>query len=130
MKDDRFVVVGDGIVKDNQTNLLWQRSDDGKQRNWDEAIDYARELLLNRHCNWRLPTMEELSALIDFAKNKPCIDPIFKCRNGGYWSSSVDVSGGVWAVNLYRGQVGVGNKIQLGYVRCVKGTEKERTWKE
>ena len=37
---------GDGTVTDLNTNLMWQQSDDGTTRNWQEALDYCEALTL------------------------------------------------------------------------------------
>ena len=62
------------------------------------------------HCDWRLPTKEELEAILlePFPCSKsPCIDPIFgPTTASNYWSStsSANFPGFAWGVNFFSGK--------------------------
>jgi hypothetical protein len=60
----RFVDNGDGTVTDHVTGLIWQKEDDGKQRNYENALEYCKNLSLGGY-NWRLPRKEELMELAE-----------------------------------------------------------------
>jgi hypothetical protein len=78
---DRLVDNGNGTVTDTRTGLTWeQKTDDGGPRDkdnrytWKEAMDYCEDLDLGGHTDWRLPTIKELSALVDLSRCIPSID--------------------------------------------------------
>ncbi|WP_232504439.1 Lcl C-terminal domain-containing protein [Sulfuricella denitrificans] len=81
----------DGSVSDNATGLTWQQADDGKTRDWPEALRYCSTLNLAGKRYWRLPNVKELQSIVDYSRNDPAIDTrIFTQtdRNGWYWSST------------------------------------------
>ena len=84
----RFIDNGDGTIIDTTTGLMWQRGNDGETRLWDEAGQYANDLKLAGHSDWRLPTIKELVWLVDYEKSNPAIDSIFNCLSSGYWSGT------------------------------------------
>jgi len=82
--------------------LEWQEEDDGIQRTWDEAVEYANGL----GNGWRLPTIEELISIIDFNTCNPACK-IKDCISSYYWSSSPDAydSNRAWYVDFHYGYV-------------------------
>lgn len=103
-----FVDNGDGTVTDRATGLMWQKADDGRKRNWREALDYAESLSLAGHNDWRLPNAKELQSIVDYKRSPAttgtaAIDPIFTCTPisnearqwdfGCYWSSTTHIDG-------------------------------------
>lgn len=84
-KLSRFVDNGDGTITDTQTNLLWQKQDDGLKRTLEEAKAYCNDLSLGGHNEWRLPTINELKAISSYWKQ------IFSDTKDDepYWSNTV-----------------------------------------
>lgn len=123
----RFQDNNNGTIIDLATGLMWQKDDDGVTRTWYEAKEYASELNLAGHTDWRLPTIRELFGLTDMEKFNPACDPIFGCRSYHYWSSSTYVyyPGRAWFVDFYGGHVFEDAKPGNYYVRCVRGKRKE-----
>lgn len=82
---NRFVDKGDGTITDTQTNLLWQKQDDGYKRTLEEAKAYCNELSLGGHDDWRLPTIAELKSISSYWKQ------VFADTKDDepYWSSTV-----------------------------------------
>jgi len=81
----------DGTVSDAATGLTWQQADDGKTRDWPQALHYCATLDLNGQQNWRLPNVKELQSIVDYSHNDPAIDAgTFRQtdRNGWFWSST------------------------------------------
>jgi len=77
------------------------------------------------HCDWRLPTIEELNAILAPSLS-PSLDPIFgPVKAGRYWSSttsSADVST-AWTIDLSQpGTRGLVSKVSPGiFVLAVRG---------
>ena len=97
--------------------LEWQAEDDGIQRTWDEAVEYANGL----GNGWRLPTIEELISIIDLKRYDPACK-IQNCVSSYYWSSSPNAgdSSYAWPVNFYYGYMSPSNKDYHYYARCVR----------
>jgi|GEM_PF-1304534 len=120
----RFTVSTDGKVVDHKTALTWQQADDGITRNWEEATEYCRALVLGDKADWRLPGIAELETIINYSQYDPAIDPAFECRLDSYWSSSTVANSpsGAWLVVFANGNVLATSKSNDYYVRCVRGT--------
>lgn len=81
------------------------------------------------HCDWRLPTVEELSGIVDLTvplcgTGPPCIDPAFSPTQAiDYWSATTyaGVPSAAWLVYFYDGSVFAGDKSSNSYVRAVRG---------
>ena len=61
--DRSFVDNGDGTVTDVKNGLMWESRAKEQDVPWNKAADYAQNLSLAGHSDWRLPTPEELMAL-------------------------------------------------------------------
>ena len=106
---NNFIDNGDGTISDLATGLMWQKSDDGVSRDWQESLAYAENLLLAYNEDWRLPNAKELQSIVDYSKspqatNSPAINPMFECTeitdtdgNTGhypfYWTSTSHLDG-------------------------------------
>lgn len=120
---------GDGTVTDLNTNLTWQQGDSQNTvaRLWQDAVDYCDGLSLGGHSDWRLPTIQELSSLIDYSKPYPgpTIDTGYfpNCRQYRYWSGSTNAvyPDDAWYVDFHHGYVIWDFKGCYYYVRCVRG---------
>jgi hypothetical protein len=83
--------IGNVTVSDRSTGLTWQRADDGKTRDWPEALRYCATLDLGGKQDWRLPNIKELQSIADYSRNDPAIDTDYFVqtdRNGWYWSGT------------------------------------------
>jgi len=103
-----FVDNYDGTITDTATGLMWQLSDDGQTRDWEEALDYAENLELAGYSDWRLPNAKELQSIVDYSKSiqttsSPAIDDLFvltpiedpngDTNYGFYWTSTTHQDG-------------------------------------
>lgn len=82
---------GDGTITDQATGLIWQQADDGKTRNWEEALAYCENLTLAGSHDWRLPNVKELQSLVDYSRHDPALDTgVFTQADpdGWFWSST------------------------------------------
>jgi hypothetical protein len=103
---------------------MWQRGDSGTGRTWEQANAYCDNLELDGYTDWRLPEIEALRTIVDYARFNPALSSIFDPRRShGYWSSNtyVSIPDDAWAVGFYYGEVyapgKTGNDV---YVRCVR----------
>jgi hypothetical protein len=100
------------LVLDQETRLVWSR-DAGRigQKNWWAANNECRELKLGHRTGWRLPSVEELSSLIDTSQTNlalPAGHPFVNVQAGptvnGYWTTTRPLNAGAaaWFVNFFR----------------------------
>lgn len=111
-------------VYDTKTKLTWQRATPGATYDWPGAKSYCQGLTLGGYSSgWRLPTIQELSSLVDVASFNPAIDkaafpgtPV-----GRYWSSSPNARySGAWTVTFDYGNATHYNTTDSYPVRCVR----------
>lgn len=134
----RYLDNADGSVTDLDTGLMWQKSDDaGGLADKDNFYTWGSGGLPNGsaftefvaglnnclsvngsevtagyagHCDWRLPRIDELSAIADCSFGDPCIDQsAFGPTNATttYWSATTVFNSPfiAWAVNFLDGSV-------------------------
>lgn len=126
----------DDLVLDRETGLIWPRNANLKKdaMNWLDANTTCRELVLANRIGWRLPTVEELSSLIDRRKTDPALPaghPFVDVKYGSgewaYWTSTVyeEHTEAAWFVNLGSGGAGLNSlattPVISGYVWPVRG---------
>ena len=115
---------GNGTVSDLVTALTWQQQDDNVTRIHAVAITYCQALTLGGNNNWRLPTIKELTSIVDYRVRSPSIDEtVFSNTiSSFYWSASSVASNSTnaWNVNFNSGNVNSNNKTNNNYVRCVR----------
>jgi hypothetical protein len=74
--------------------------------------------------NWRVPTRDELSSLLDFSKSStPLINDLFPNTQSDYWSSttySFNTNSALY-VGFNNGSIGFITKTNAFYLRCVSG---------
>jgi serine/threonine protein kinase len=62
------------VWTDESTHLMWARKGNGSGVNWNQAKSYCRQLRLGGYSDWRLPAIDELSALYDRNKSDTLVD--------------------------------------------------------
>ncbi len=105
---NKFVDNMDGTITDLSTGLMWQMSDDGVTRGWEEALSYSENLELANHSDWRLPNVKELQSIVDYTKSlqttdsaaisdlftlTEIVDPNGNKNYGFYWTSTTHKDG-------------------------------------
>lgn len=130
------------VVLDKETGLIWARNANllGPQ-NWLDANTLCRELELANRIGWRLPSVEELSSLVDPRQNPlalPPGHPFLNVQHGSgvpaYWTASnaENPAGAAWFVNLWRGAgphlAGLGSKSLPGHAWPVRGGTAGMNW--
>jgi len=105
---NKFIDNRDGTITDEATGLIWQKEDSKTALDWKSALEYAGNLNLASHNDWRLPTIKELQSLVVYENNvdkseKASISELFQTskRNNPdgslnfpyYWSSTTLLDG-------------------------------------
>ncbi|MEI8086708.1 MAG: DUF1566 domain-containing protein [Paludibacter sp.] len=92
----------DGTVTDNNTGLMWQKTDGGEMT-FEKAVSYSDTLTLAGYTDWRMPTAIELFSIHLFDNNNPALNTtIFTKTIAEYWWSSekqADNATNIWATN-------------------------------
>ncbi|MBA4373471.1 MAG: hypothetical protein C0402_11500 [Thermodesulfovibrio sp.] len=129
------LVLGGEAVLDKETGLVWQRQADGVERTYSQALDYCTFGGLAGRRGLRLPTIEELSTLIDYSipgQGLPS-DHLFigNSITSYYWSSTThsgdpQCTDCAWVVLFANGNLFYNNKSSIStdygpFVRCVRG---------
>lgn len=111
----RFETRPDGVL-DRLTGLLWRREANLTQQPvvWRAALAAVASLNPDSGPQWRLPTINELEALVDCATHSPALPsghPFGEVQSI-YWSSTTSLFEPDWAWALYldKGATGVGQK--------------------
>lgn len=128
-----FIDNGDGTVTDNNTDLLWQKTDDGTERLWDAAATYCNNLILGNFTDWRLPTNKELLGIVNYG-SYPTYFSVFSVPKESsqvsgysfYWSLTEGTFyvSTKWAIDFFKGSSGTartGFQPFSLYTRCVRG---------
>ena len=89
---DNLILNGNGTVTDSATGLMWQQATTENPMNWQEALYYCENLALAGYTDWRLPTIKELIAIVDYSRYNPAIDTyyFYNIISSNYWSGSTD----------------------------------------
>ena len=133
----------DDLVWDKETGLIWPRNANlnGAPMIWLDANTTCRTLVLANRTGWRLPTVEELSSLVDHSAANPALPkghPFVSVQAGtgvqAYWTSTnhENPDAAAWFVNFGSGDAGLatkgGNPQVLGFVWPVRGGRGGVNW--
>lgn len=97
---ERFeLVMGDEAVLDKETGLVWQRMAGLVAYRWDQACNQQPyNTLCGGRLGWRLPTVVELSTLVDKGQSSPALPIghpfIFSVYNYELWTATPYTYGG------------------------------------
>jgi len=145
----RFTDNGDGTVLDNLTGLIWLKDASAfGATSWAGAVNQGNTLNSGEaglsdgsvEGDWRLPNVNELRSLIDYARVGPGLcntagtsqwtegNPFTGVISGYYWSSTTHAVSTVfndraWIVNMYDGYATGETKASPYYAWPVRGGE-------
>lgn len=110
--------VGGEIVIDKKTGLHWTKRPLGGEFTFDEATKIRRG-------DWRVPTAEELSTILDYSCEIPACSREFEFTTEAemlFWTSSSYIGDPYysWYVNFYDGSIGYTQRDTEFAVRLVK----------
>jgi hypothetical protein len=144
---------GDGTITDVKTGLMWEKlADDGSIHDaennftWGDAYAYKvaglNAIAFAGYTDWRLPNVNELQSLLDYAAGYPAVSPalqtgcvpgctVLTCScawkigytHGIFWTSTTFQSAPfyVWTVAVYDGSIGYTARNEVRHVRAVRG---------
>jgi len=99
---------GGEVVVDGRTGLLWERETHTDMITWLDALDACESFVFLGYDDWRLPSIKELSTLVDEQREGPAIDPdaFPNAIAVEYWSSSPSrvAVGEAWTVHFDTGR--------------------------
>ncbi len=129
-----FVRISNNTIIDNATGLQWQDDSTAKniQITWEGAVSYCENTLtLGDYDDWRLPNINELLSIVDYAEFDPALNERFKNHtSSNYWSSTTPFVqfDNAWSIDFSDGFIFYHTKTEdTLYVRCVRGGELEST---
>ncbi len=109
-KEDRFVALGEGVIKDTETDLEWISGTD-RDAMWKSADLWIQSLSIDRG-GWRFPTIKELRGLYQIGMGARNISPLFKINIGWWiWSGDEDGQTAVKGLNFKNGHVESFNRL-------------------
>ncbi len=113
-----------GVVVDDVTGLMWQRSVTGRLQTFTGAERECEQLSLAGYDDWRLPSRIELVSILDGTRTQPSIDvnAFPGTPNHWFWTSSpaVEEPDSAWYVYFYFGYPKIEEKRSRFAVRCVR----------
>lgn len=84
---------------DPVTGLMWAKTDNGSDINWQQAANYCQNLTMGGYSDWRLPTIDELAGIYDQTQNvdgKHIKGGIHMTASAAWSNSAGDASGEAW----------------------------------
>lgn len=116
--DETVTSTGDVLILDNLTNLEWPK-EYAENKTWQETGNYCDNLVYGGHSDWRMPGVNEVRSLLDYAvinpaSNFPGIAPEW------FWTSSP----GPEALGVYLGEGDIASSeygaANTRNIRCVR----------
>ena len=129
-------------VRDNVTGLMWEvKTNDSGLRDqdwtyvWNTINAYAQAVNDVGLCgfrDWRIPTVTELTSIVDYSNTTPSIATKYfpNTKSGWYWTSTTASygSGSAWAVTFHHGQISDNARSKPYFVRLVRGNTTTSTF--
>ena len=122
----RFTLLFDGsAVEDKQTGLVWEQEPDRFHGTWTEAAAHCREKVVGGQSGWRIPTVKELSTLMDSSQRDPALPaghPFSNIKSAIYWTGTPSATDDMvaWHVSFFTGEAVTDQKSQTRRVWCVR----------
>jgi Protein of unknown function (DUF1566) len=126
----RFIVLSNWnneVVLDRETGLVWERQPLDLRLVWVQALFECRARKTGNRLGWRLPSVEELSSLLDASTTSLPAGHPFQGIGGGYWTATTWEAGSFSAYffNItpgFSGNMSTSNKeLSNLLVWCVRG---------
>jgi len=123
---DKLQKKGDYVL-DKQHNMMWQDTEDNIRMlvSHIDSSKYCSALRVGGHTNWRVPSVDEYSYIIDKSrKDEIMINRVFRyILQDDYWASDRTWRNfGRWGYYIYfkSGSAYYENRTYPKYIRCVR----------
>jgi len=123
----RFLILknwNEEAALDKKTGLVWEMIPSATAKSWWNVRDTCANKTVGGRKGWRLPSVVELSSLVDLANTDPALpmDAPFNIFSVGYWSASTitELSTDASLVDFFNGLVLSPGKAGSGHVWCVR----------
>jgi hypothetical protein len=119
------------IIDDN-SKKMWQDTKDNKtlQLSHEKAASYCEDLKLDGYTNWRLPTIDEYKAILDYKRKKYDTTLPRAFRNAvkkDYWTNNRTWNRNFGLYGYYlvvkSGSFYYQNRTYKKYVRCIRNIQ-------
>lgn len=129
---DRFELMGEGLVQDRATGLIWTRNSCLSEfpLSWQESLEFVEQM--NRETrygrsDWRMPNRRELRSLVDHGRKNPVLSrnhPFQHVFLGWFWTSTTAAIAPryAWYVHFAGGRMFYGRKDDYCWVWPVCGS--------
>ena len=106
---DRFTCLfDDTVVRDNETGIVWDRSPDTTNHNWNDAIQHCANREVGGRKGFHVPLVEQLATLVDTNSDL--------CTGGGiclpdghpFQNIAMDADAAYWSATSIAGDLGRG----------------------
>jgi len=129
---NRLRECGSGLICDDATGLMWERSGSDQPMTWDEAAAHVRDR--NRreaggNDDWRLPTLEELLSLMErsWGDGGLYVSDLFDAAPRSCWSGDTRGDARAWKVNYHLGYAVDAPVEERNWVRAVRSIDPAST---
>ncbi|MCI0504830.1 MAG: DUF1566 domain-containing protein [Gammaproteobacteria bacterium] len=135
---EHYHVNNNGTIDDIRLHITWMQCNIGqiwrdgqctgsaKTVTWEEALQTASASRFASFSDWRLPTLHELSSIIELRCQQPAINlTLFPASMAGdYWTATIfsNNTGMAWLVHFAYGENHTALKSISGAVRLIRST--------
>jgi len=119
-------VMGGAAVLDGETGLVWERVPETVTTNWIDASFNCYRRTVGGRMGWRLPTVEELTSLVDPSEQDPALPaghPFEDVQPDVYWTATTisGITGSAYGVSFLDGSLFDQVKSSPFRFWCVRG---------
>lgn len=119
-------ISGVDVVRDIRNGLMWKRDIELGKYTFDQAASHATSATDANFSDWRVPSIDELTSLVEKCRTRPALNNvIFRDNSDPYVWSGSPRSGNLsyaWHVNFVNGDAFDGfNRNSANSVRLVRG---------
>ncbi|MEA3455294.1 MAG: DUF1566 domain-containing protein, partial [Campylobacterota bacterium] len=108
------------LVKDLKSGIIYYDAAPSEKMNYNNAIAYCSNLTYLNHTDWKLPSKEELKAILELGRRDLNVKRAFKnIQEGIYWSSTKDRHDEAWYVDFDLGRYSTASYDREYYILCV-----------
>jgi len=109
---ERFqIAMGGAAILDKETGLVWEKNPEINSQLWADVGTLCTAKTVGGRKGWRLPTLSELSSLVDPSRNNPALPTGHPFTNiyfaqGGYWTTTTSAADSTKAWYVFFGNGG------------------------